>query len=385
MMILMSTLRRYNHLEKILLKYLKRPIDKHSKRIHLILLLTICQIIYLEIAPHAAVNIAIELTKKDKKSNKLKNLVNAVLRKVSREIDEILTDKKDPIDLLPIWLLQKWEKVYSILEIRTIANTLMEIPPLDLSLTYTHGNQKIAEELGGLQLASGSIRLKNYSHIPDLKYYNDGYWWVQDVSAAIPVKIIENEIKNKNFVDLCAAPGGKTASLISCGAKVVAIEKNSQRIEILRENLKRLNFGAEIVLADATKWVPNKKFDGVLLDPPCSSTGVLRKNPDILLRKDIDLSSLIILQKKLLSSGIDMLNKGGILIYCTCSLEPEEGEEQINNILKLKDDIKIRKITSSKVPGFEKAITKEGYMRIIPGMIANGGNDGFFISILEKK
>jgi 16S rRNA (cytosine967-C5)-methyltransferase len=205
------------------------------------------------------------------------------------------------------------------------------------------------------------------------------------VSASIPIKLIEDNLKDKLFVDLCAAPGGKTASLLSKGAIVVAVDKSAERLKILKENLDRLKYKAKIVHADGTIWFPKEKVDGVLIDAPCSSTGVIRRNPDILRRKINNLEFFTHNQEKLLNNGINMLKVGGILIYCTCSLEPEEGEDQINRILKERTDIKLRKIILEKLPEFKKSIRKEGFMRILPGILPDGGNDGFFISILEKK
>jgi len=381
--IMMTTLRRWGHIEIILSRYLKDSIEKHSRRIHIILLISICQIVYLNNAAYAVVNIAINLTKRDRKSSKLSGLVNAVLRKISNEKDSIKTEEMDSLDLLPEWMQVKWGQVYSIEELDQISKTLLSDPPLDLSAK--NNNQKIAEDLGGSLLSTGSIRLNNYSYIPSIKYYDDGLWWVQDISASIPIKLVEDNLKGKLFVDLCAAPGGKTANLLAKGAVVTAVDKSLNRLEILKDNLNRLNYEAIIIHADGTKWQPKNKVDGVLIDAPCSSTGVIRRNPDILLKEISNIDYFTETQINLLNNGINMLKKGGVLIYCTCSLEPEEGENQINKILKDRKDIHIREINAEKIPEFKKCIKKEGFMRILPGVIADGGNDGFFISILEKK
>lgn len=378
----MTTLRYWGFIEKILDKYLSNSIEEHSPRIHIILLISITQIIVISSPPYAVVNIAINLTKRDRKSYKLQGLVNAVLRKISREIDDINLKEFDANILLPDWLRSRWNMQYKPNEILSSAQSLLTPPPLDISVKYPES--KLASEINGITLNTGTIRLFDYGFIPDIKYYSDGMWWVQDVSASIPVKLIENEIKGMNFVDFCAAPGGKTANLIQAGAIVTAIDSSKERIKVLQQNLKRLKYKAEIIHADASVWAPEKRYDGVLIDAPCSSTGVIRRNPDILRRKDFNLDYFVSIQEKLLNNGLNVLKKGGILIYCTCSMEREEGEDQIKKILTERTDVKIKEIDKEKISIVKKYIKPEGYVRIIPNTLADGGNDGFFISILQK-
>jgi len=380
--IIMTTLRYWGFIEKILEKYLSKSIEEHSPRIHIILLISITQIIVISSPSYAVVNIAINLTKRDRKSYKLQGLVNAVLRKISREIENINLKEFDAIILLPDWLRSRWNVQYKPNEILSSAQSLLTPPPLDISVKYPES--KLASEINGITLNTGTIRLFDYGFIPDIKYYSDGIWWVQDVSASFPVKLIENEIKGMNFVDFCAAPGGKTANLIQAGATVTAIDSSKERIKVLQQNLKRLKYKAEIIHADASVWAPEKNYDGVLIDAPCSSTGVIRRNPDILRRKDFNLDYFVSIQEKLLNNGLNVLKKGGILIYCTCSMEREEGEDQIKKILSERTDVKIKEIDKDKISIVKKYIKPEGYVRIMPNTIADGGNDGFFISILQK-
>ena len=382
-LIVMTTLRRWGHIEQILYNYLKKSIWSHSPRIHLIMMTAICQLIFMQSPPYAVVNLAIIQTKNDKKSYKLKNLVNAILRRVSDDIEKYNDDQFDNVELIPKWMLERWKNYYTSDEINQIASSLVNIPPLDITLKKI--DEKIAEDLGGRCIIPRNIRFKKYGFIPDIEYYHDGKWWIQDIAASIPVRIIQNEINNKNIVDLCAAPGGKTANLIDAGAKVTAIESNIDRISLLKINLKRLNFEADIIHADGTKWSTKLKYDGVLIDAPCSSTGVMRRNPDILRRNNHNLDYLTNLQHKLLINGIKLLKKGGFLLYCTCSLEKEEGECQIDRILDERDDIELRNIGKKDIGIFQEFIHTSGYLRILPNIIADGGNDGFFISILQKK
>jgi 16S rRNA (cytosine967-C5)-methyltransferase len=378
----MTTLRYWGFIEKILDKYLSNSIEEHSPRIHIILLISITQIIVICSPPYAVVNIAINLTKRDRKSYKLQGLVNAVLRKISREIVDINLKEFDANFLLPDWLRSRWLEQYKPSEILSTAQSLLTPPPLDI--TVKQSESKLVSEINGVILNTGTIRLFDYGFIPDIKYYSDGKWWVQDVSASIPVKLIENEIKGMNFVDFCAAPGGKTANLIQAGAIVTAIDSSKERIKVLEQNLRRLKYKAEIIHADASVWSPKKPYDGVLIDAPCSSTGVIRRNPDILRRKDFNLDYFVSIQEKLLNNGLNVLKKGGILIYCTCSMEREEGEDQIKKIMSERTDVRIKEIDKDKISFVKKYIKPEGYVRIIPNTLADGGNDGFFISILQK-
>ena len=382
-LIVMTTLRRWGHIEQILYIHLKKSVQSHSPRIHLIMMTAICQLIFMQSPPYAVVNLAIIQTKNDKKSYKLKNLVNAVLRRVCDNINKYTDYQFDNLELIPKWILDRWKNYYTTDEINQIANSLINIPPLDITLKKI--DEKIAEDLGGRSIVPRNIRFKKFGFIPDIKYYHDGKWWVQDIAASIPVQIIQNEIYNKSIVDLCAAPGGKTANLIDAGAKVTAIESSIDRINLLKINLKRLNFEADIIHADGTKWSTKLKYDGVLIDAPCSSTGVIRRNPDILRRKNHNLDYLTNLQYKLLINGIKLIKKGGFLLYCTCSLEKEEGEYQIDRVLDERDDIALRKIDKKDISIFQEFIDPNGYLRILPNTIADGGNDGFFISILQKK
>jgi len=381
-LIALTTLRRYNVIELILEKYLKKPIKIHSPSVHNILCISLCQILYLDTPPYAVVNIAIELTKKQNKGRFLKNLVNAILRKISLEKELLIKEYSDPILILPKWIKKRWLLRYGEVLLKQICSVQIIEPPLDL--TVKKNPIEWAKKLTANVTKSGSVRLQNFSYIPSIEGYDTGDWWVQDAAATIPIKILGN-IKNKNIIDICAAPGGKTAGLINNGAIVTALDINKDRIKILTENLKRLKLTAKIVCDDGLVFKPKTLVDIILLDPPCTSTGVMRRHPDILHRVNTkNLEYCTNIQKNLLESSIKMIKNKGIVVYCTCSLEPEEGEEQIDKFILKNKNVRRMKINPIYLDGFKKALTSEGDVRILPNMLENGGNDGFFISMLEK-
>ena len=381
-MIALTTLRRYNVIELILEKYIKKSIKTHSHSVHNILCISLCQILYLNTPAYAVVNIAIGLTKNQNKGKFLKNLVNAILRKISLEKELLIKEYNNPVLILPKWIKKRWLLQYGEVLLKQICSAQIIEPPLDL--TVKENPIEWAKKLNGTVTKSGSVRLQNFSYIPDIEGYDTGDWWVQDAAATIPVKIL-GDIKNKNIIDMCSAPGGKTAGLINNGAIVTALDINKDRIKILNENLKRLKFTATIICNDGLTFKPKNLADVILLDPPCTSTGVIRRHPDILHRVNIkNLEYCMNVQKNLLKSSIKMLKDGGIIIYCTCSLETEEGEEQIDKFISKNKNVRRRKIDPMHLDGFNTSLTPKGDIRILPNMLENGGNDGFFISMIEK-
>ena len=229
------------------------------------------------------------------------------------------------------------------------------------------------------------LRLRETGLIADKKGYDEGEWWVQDYSSQLPVKCL-NIKENDEILDLCAAPCGKTAQMISLGAKVHSIDLNKTRIKRFKENMKRLKLNTVIENVDILTYETERKWNKILLDVPCSSTGTIRKNPDILYSKnEKSVSNLIDLQKKLLEKSWSLLSKGGQLIYCNCSLEKEEVEVQIMKFLQKHKDCKIDKISSDLIDDIEYSVTDEGWLRILPnGKESVKNRDGFFIASLKK-
>ena len=224
---------------------------------------------------------------------------------------------------IPAWLFERWSKTYGEADARRIARSVAQ---RGAARHQREGDpQPWAERLGGIVLPTGSVRLAAGGRIEDLAGYAEGAWWVQDAAAALPARLL-GDVAGRAVADLCAAPGGKTAELAAAGADVTAVELAGARLARLRANLDRLQLKAELVEADAATWAPGSTFDAVLLDAPCTSTGTIRRHPDILhLKRPEDVAALAALQSRLLDNAARLVKPGGMLVYCTCSLEPEEG------------------------------------------------------------
>ena len=220
--------------------------------------------------------------------------------------------------------------------------------------------------------------------------FNEGQWWVQDAAAALPAKLF-GDLKGKRIADLCAAPGGKTAQLIHGGAEVTAIDRSPNRVARLRENLARLGLEATTTVADATEWKPERaEFDGILVDAPCASTGTIRRHPDVAwLKQYADISALSALQAKLLRHSVSLLSPGGTLVYCTCSLEPEEGELAVAALLADMPEMRRVPVDASEVGGLAEIVNADGDLRTLPCHLPHddprlGGLDGFYAARLVK-
>ena len=268
-----------------------------------------------------------------------------------------------------------------------IAQVNASEPALDL--TARDDAAGWTKKLGGRLLPTGSIRLAAQGAVPDLAGYDEGTWWVQDAAAAIPVRLL-GDVKGKRVVDLCAAPGGKTMQLAAAGADVTAVDRSAARLARLTDNLARTKLTAEIVAADATAF-EGGPFDAVLIDAPCTATGTIRRHPDIpWLKSEADLAKLASLQTKLLEHAASLVKPGGTLVYCTCSLEPEEGEIQIAALLARDSHWRRRPVTAAEFGGETAMITQDGDLRTLPCHFADpdprmAGIDGFYAARLERR
>jgi 16S rRNA (cytosine967-C5)-methyltransferase len=374
-------------LQAVLSTYIAKPLPPHQGRLELVLLAAAAQLLLLQTPPHAAISLAVDQCRADSQGRRFANLVNAVLRRVSESGHGRLASLDNVTLTFPEWLLSKWSNVYGAAEARQIARASLAEPPLDL--TVKSDVIDWAARLNGVPLESGSVRCVGVGRIEELDGYADGAWWVQDAAAALPVKLFGN-VANRTALDLCAAPGGKTAQLAAAGARVVAVDKSAGRLARLQENLQRLDLSAEVVTSDALNFTSETLFDAVLLDAPCTATGTIRRHPDILyLKRPEDVAALADLQKRLLQQAARLVKPGGILVYCTCSLEPEEGEEQIAAFLDEHKDFNRRpmELDSSTVPALWR--TSEGDLWTLPSYLSDfpeglRGLDGFFAAALVK-
>lgn len=378
-----TALRRLGQIDDILSRFMERPLASGASRIKHILRLGVAQLIWLDTPPHAAVHCAVEMTKQVK-MEKFGGLVNAVLKKISLEGHKIAESQDAAKMNTPEWLWKSWEKAYGPEACRKIAETHLLEPPLDLSVK-TDPNFW-AEQLGGIVMPLGSVRLRDTRNITQLKGFSEGYWWVQDMAATIPARLL-GDVREKRVIDLCAAPGGKTAQLAAGFAKVTAVDRSKERIAMLKTNVHRLKLQADYVTTDASKWLPAIAPDAILLDAPCSATGTLRRHPDVAWhRAPEDIARMVETQAKMLNHALDFLKPGGILVYSVCSLQPEEGENQITAILESRKDVALDPVQPATLGGLTQCITPRGEVRTLPFHLAESdGMDGFFAARFIKK
>ena len=381
-----TVLRRLGQVDAVIGHYLERPLPRQAAESHDIMRLGAAQLLFLKTPPHAAVDTAVEMTRARGFTPHLK-LVNAVLRRMSREGAALVEPQDAPRLNTPDWLWKSWTATYGEEMTRAIATVHLAEPPLDLSVA--DDPQAWAERLGGAVLPTGTVRLANTARVTEMEGFAEGQWWVQDAASALPVRLLGN-VAGKSVLDLCAAPGGKTLQLASGGAHVTALDRSRPRLARLEDNLSRMNLEAKIVCADAVTWRPQTPAQAVLLDAPCTATGGLRRHPDVArLKIPDDVSRLAALADRLLDAAVEMLAPGGRLVFCTCSLEPQEGPQRAAALLQRARGMKLAPIEPTEIGGVDgglsEAVTEEGYLRTLPCHLpGQGGMDGFFAARFEK-
>lgn len=380
-------LRRLGMLRHLLSFFLQRGLPPQAPLVETALLLGAAQILFLQIPDHAAVDLAVRLVRADRHAARFANLVNAVLRRVGRE-GAAQVSSLDTIALdTPPWLFARWIKTYGEPTARAIAAANSHEPALDL--TVKDEPEAWAARLGGRVLPTGTVRTIAHGPVTALPGFAEGAWWVQDAAAALPARLF-GELKGKRVADLCAAPGGKTSQLVAAGALVMAVDRSAARLQRVGDNLKRLSLSAELVNADAAAWTPGRQFDAVLLDAPCSSTGTIRRHPDVpWLKREGDIAALAGVQARLLDHALSLTRSGGTLIYCTCSLEPEENEHIVAALLAREPDVRRVPIAADEVFGQDVFISPDGDLRTLPCQLPDAdtrlaGLDGFYAARLEK-
>lgn len=396
--LLMTTLRHKGEIDFILSQLLKKAPQTKTK-VNEILCLGITQLLFMDVSDHAAIDTSVRLAKQSDKSRHLAKLVNAILRQVTRAKPEELASPDGPLSNVPELWRKRWTKHYGEEAAQKIA--LASLEPAALDIMVKAKADEWAEKLDGKVFDTAEPNDKPYGfrkdhkgNITELDGFRDGAWWVQDFSAHLPCTLFEStpgfgSLEGKQVADLCAAPGGKTAALLNRGAEVTAFDISEKRLGRLNENLDRLSLRAEIKQADILELEPEQKFEAILLDAPCSATGTIRRHPDILfLKNEALIFELKNKQRKMLEKAIGLLKPEGILLYCTCSLEKEEGEKQIDEFLSSHSHVQRVPIEKEEIGGHADWLTKSGDVRLLPFFSPFESNewpgmDGFFISRLR--
>ncbi|MGR3434930.1 MAG: RsmB/NOP family class I SAM-dependent RNA methyltransferase [Shimia sp.] len=365
-----ETLRGLDRADRVL-----KPLLRHAPgpRIRNILRLGVVEIMAHAEAPHGVVSDLVSLAGASKRTAGQKGLVNAILRQVEHG-----AWGKLPVPRLPRWLRPPLVEAWGNPAVQRFETAHLRGAPLDL--TVRDDPEGWAERLGGEVLPTGSVRLREAGQVSALPGFEAGAWWVQDAAAAMAVRLLDPR-PGEAIADLCAAPGGKTLQLAAAGARVTAVDGNEARMARVVENLTRTGLQADLRIEDVLAH--EGTYDAVLLDAPCSATGTIRRHPDLPHARDgAGISGLIVLQAKMIDAGLAMVRPGGRLVFCTCSLIPDEGEVQIDEALARHPALVVER---PEMPGIEADwITQEGGLRLRPDHWADrGGMDGFYMARLR--
>lgn len=382
--LLLTAFRHWGEISAVLSGLVDRPLPRKSGTAREILVLGITQLLFLGMAPHAVIDLAVRSAKADRNALHFSGLVNAVLRKVANGGEELLKGLDAPRLNTPDWLWRRWVKTYGEAAARAIAIAHADRPGLDIS--FTTDAQQWREALGGESLPNGQRRLAaGHAPVPELPGFSEGAWWIQDAAATIPVRLL-GDVRGKVVLDLCAAPGGKTLQLAALGADVTAVDLSETRLRRLEANLQRTGLAAKVLVQDAMSSDLVGAWDAVLLDAPCSATGTIRRHPELpWLKDEAQLRELAGLQRRLLRRAAQLVRPGGLLVYCTCSLEPEEGETRVRGFLADEPDFEIAAPGADALP--EGAVRASGWVRTLPYMRygASAGMDGFFAAAMRRR
>ncbi len=371
-----TTLRRLGQIEGALKPYIKQ---RPPALIMALLQSGAAQLIYLDTPVHAAVGETVKIFKSRPNLKGFSGMANAVLRRVS-ENGKKLAAHIAPQENIPKWLRRSWEDSYGRTITRKMALALLADPPLDISVKKDP--ELWAKKLEAEYLPGGTLRRPKIGDVSALPGFSEGEWWAQDIAASLPAKLW-GPLEGQSVLDMCAAPGGKTLQLATAGAQVTAIDRSERRAKRISENLARTGLEADIIISDALDYSPETiLFDKILLDAPCSATGTFRRHPDVIYNKTPkDIEALAKIQDTLLEKAASLVRPGGEIIYCTCSLQPEEGEDRVLQFLQNMPDFRLIPILADSWSDLEMQHSTEGFVRSFPHFLSDrGGMDGFFIA-----
>jgi 16S rRNA (cytosine967-C5)-methyltransferase len=381
-----TALRRLGSLRHLINGVLERGLPADAPRVETALLIGAVQILLLDTPDHAAVDLSVRLVQADRRAGRYAGLVNAVLRRLAQDGAARLAQIEALALDTPAWLMARWASTYGETTARAIAAAIAQEPSLDV--TVKQDPEFWASRLRGKVLPTGTVRTVAHGPVSALPGYAEGAWWVQDAAAALPVRLL-GDVRGRRVGDLCAAPGGKAMQLALAGADVTAVDRSPARVARLRENLRRVKLAATIVTADIGEW-QTEPFDAVLIDAPCSSTGTIRRHPDIpWRRRPEDIQKLAGSQRRLLDRAVDLVKPGGTIVYCTCSLEPEEGESLVAALLASDARLRRASIGPAELFGLAELLTPEGELRTLPCHFPDSdsrmsGLDGFYAVRLQR-
>lgn len=383
-MLVGSVLRHLPQLDELIASYMARGQAVSPPMLAHVLRLGMAQVLLAGVPHHAAVSATVDAAAA-LRLERQKNLVNALLRRAGREAAFALPEQ-DALAHFPEWMTQGWAGNFGPERAAAIAAASLVQAPVDLCLRDEAQTDHWCAALGGTSFMPGHVRLPDDSApIPELAGYAEGAWWVQDFAASLPVRLL-GDVTGLRVLDICAAPGGKTMQLAARGAKVTALDRSARRLDVLKRNMARTGLEADIVVADATTWQPEEAFDAILLDAPCSATGTLRRHPELpYLRTQADMESLVQLQTQLLDHAPSLLETGGRLVYCTCSLQPEEGEMHQQGFMSRHKGFKSYDAGSGSLGNLLESNISSGTLRLAPDLRHDqGGMDGFFAFAVQK-
>jgi 16S rRNA (cytosine967-C5)-methyltransferase len=387
--ILATALRHRATISTLLARRLEKPLPANATALSHLLHVAAAQILFLDVPDSAAVDLAVSHAKEDPRTARFAKLVNAVLRTLARAKEAELAPALAETPDAPDWFAERLAAAYGKAEAEKILAMHRLEAPVDFSVKADP--EGWVEKLGGIVLPTGSVRVgKLAGPVADLPGFAEGQWWVQDAAAALPAKLM-GDVRGLRVADLCAAPGGKTAQLALAGARVTALDSSKNRLVRLKQNLDRLGLAADIVQADLLAFAPDMPFDAVLLDAPCSSTGTVRRHPDVPWTKTpADIEKLADLQRRLLARAVTLVKPGGKIVFSNCSLDPEEGERLVEAFLSEPSGVAADPIGPAEAAGIEPFLTGQGWLRTTPAGLDLGrpeisGLDGFFAARFIRK